>query len=240
VQDFRAAWQQGTAAKFMEQLRWEGSPDFALAGEELLQAEPRGLATWTTGTRGKSYWGTQASFWVSMGAAEQTEATGGTGWERMMARDPHQVWLTRLEEWEWWLATTARMVRRITVPHPTLVSWNIEPIHWLFSRKWIRKVMETSAPIIMLQEVRLPPGSHRTAEWCLSQICPDYDIWMEEGRESKGPLRDRRDHGFDCGLGLAVITMLHRRVFERLRLLRSSGCKGLSNALLGTWQEEGY
>jgi hypothetical protein len=41
VQAFRAAWQQGTATKFMEQLREEGSPDLALAGEELLQAESR-------------------------------------------------------------------------------------------------------------------------------------------------------------------------------------------------------
>jgi hypothetical protein len=45
-------------------------------------------------------------------------------------------------------------------------------------------------------------------------MCPDYHIWMEEGREAKDPLRDWRDHGFDCGLGLAVITMVHRRVFD--------------------------
>ena len=43
VQDFRSAWQQGTAAKFMEKLREEGSPDLSLSGEELLQADPRGL-----------------------------------------------------------------------------------------------------------------------------------------------------------------------------------------------------
>ncbi len=62
VQVFRAVWQQGTAAKFMGQLREEGFPDLALAGEELLQAEPRGLPTWTTGTRGRSHWGLQSSF----------------------------------------------------------------------------------------------------------------------------------------------------------------------------------
>ena len=54
VQAFRAAWQKGTAAKFMEHLRGEGFPDLTLAGEELLQAEPRDLLTWTTGTKGKS------------------------------------------------------------------------------------------------------------------------------------------------------------------------------------------
>ena len=63
-------------------------------------------------------------------------------------------------------------------------------------------------------EVRLPPGSHRTVCWCLSNICPEYDVGLEEGREAKSPLGDRRDHGFDCGLGLAVITMLHKRVFD--------------------------
>ena len=40
VQDFMTACQQGTTTKFMEQLRWEGSPDLTLVGEELLQAEP--------------------------------------------------------------------------------------------------------------------------------------------------------------------------------------------------------
>jgi hypothetical protein len=35
-----------------------------------------------------------------------------------------------------------------------------------------------------------------------------------EGREAKGPLKYRRDHGFDCGLGVAVIIMAHRRVFD--------------------------
>ena len=40
---------------------------------------------------------------------------------------------------------------------------------------------------------------------------------MEEGREAKGILQDRRDHGFDCGLGLAVITMLHKRVFNTVK-----------------------
>ena len=51
VQAFRAAWQKGTAAKFMEQLRGEGFPDLSLVGEELLQTEPRGLLNWTTGTK---------------------------------------------------------------------------------------------------------------------------------------------------------------------------------------------
>ena len=233
VQDFRAAWQRGMASKFLEQLRWEGSPDLALAGEELLQAEPRGLSTWVTGTKGKSYWGTQASFWVSMGAVEQPGTSRGSGWEGPTARDPHQLWLTRLEEWEWWLATSARMAKRTTVPHPTLISWNIGPLHWLFSREWIRKAMETSAPIIMLQEVRLPPGSHRTVKWCFSQICPDYDIWMEEGREPKGPPKDRRDHGFDCGLGLAVITMLHRRVFNAAKTAKIEWMQGSQQRTLG-------
>ena len=112
------------------------------------------------------------------------------------------------------------MTRRNTVPHPTIVSWTIGSIHWLFSREWIRKVTETSAPIILLQEVRLPPDSHHTVKWCLSQICQDYDVWMKEGHESKGPSKDRRDHGFDCGLGLVVITMLHRRVFDTAKTIK--------------------
>ena len=40
VQEFRVAWQQGRVAKFMERLREEGSPDLAMSGEELLQADP--------------------------------------------------------------------------------------------------------------------------------------------------------------------------------------------------------
>ena len=70
------------------------------------------------------------------------------------------------------------------------------------------------------------PGSHRTVKWCLSQMCPDYDIWIEEGREAKGPLRDRRDHGFDCGLGLAVITMTHHRVFDTARTRKIEWIQG--------------
>jgi len=62
VQEFRSAWQQGATARFMMELRNEGFPDLALAGEELLQAEPRGLATRTTGTQGNSFWGLKASF----------------------------------------------------------------------------------------------------------------------------------------------------------------------------------
>jgi hypothetical protein len=76
---FRAAWQQGTAAKFMEQLRKEGSPDLALAGEELLQAEPRGLLTWTSGTKGRSHWGLQSSFWSSMGIGDLADAPRDAG-----------------------------------------------------------------------------------------------------------------------------------------------------------------
>ena len=94
-------------------------------------------------------------------------------------------------------------------------------------------MVESSAPLIMLQEVRLPPGSHRTVKWCLSQICPEYEIWMEEGRESKAPLRDRRDHGFDCGLGLAVITMVHRGVFDATKTCKIEWMQGSQQRTLG-------
>jgi hypothetical protein len=83
------------------------------------------------------------------------------------------------------------MTKWIVTSEPSVVTWNIGPTHWLFNREWIRKVEETSVPLLMFQEVRLPPGSHLTVKWCLSQMCPDYDVWMEEGREVKGPLRDR-------------------------------------------------
>ncbi len=102
-------------------------------------------------------------------------------------------WLARLEEFEWWISTAAHMTRHTEVARPAVISWNIDPIHWIFSREWIRKVAAKGAPIILLQELRLPPGSHRTVKWCLSQICPDYDVWIEEGREAKGILQDRRD-----------------------------------------------
>jgi hypothetical protein len=141
VQAFRVAWQQGTATRFMEQLRAEGSPDLALAGEELLQTEPRGLATWTTGTKGRSYWGLQ--FWSSMDAGERTDGARNTGWNTGASRDPQRSCLSRLEEWEWCLHTTARMTRRIVIPQPIIVSWNIGPSHSLLSREWIRKVPET-------------------------------------------------------------------------------------------------
>jgi hypothetical protein len=75
--------------------------------------------------------------------------------------------------------------------------------------------------------------SHRTVKWCLSQIYPDYDIWMEEGHESKGPLRDRRDHDFDCGLGLTVITMVHRRVFEDVKTSKIEWMQGSQQHTLG-------
>ncbi len=107
-----------------------------------------------------------------------------------------------------------RMTKRIVTSELSVVTWNIGSAHCLITREWIRKVVETSVPLLMFQEVRLPPGSHRTVKWCLSQMCPDYDVWMEEGHETKDPLRDRRDHDFDCGLGLTVITMIHRRVFD--------------------------
>ena len=100
----------------MEKLREEGSPDLALAGEELLQAEPRELWTRDTGTKGTSYWGLKLPFWASMGAMDHMHI--------VRTQDPHQVWLARLEEWEWWFHTTDRMPRRITIPHPTLVTWN--------------------------------------------------------------------------------------------------------------------
>ena len=155
-----------------------------------------------------------------MGTGDRTDGSQDAGWSGGAARDPHRAWLSRLEEWEWWLNTAVRMMKRIDIPQPSVVTWNIGPTHWLFSREWIRRVAETSAPLLMFQEVRLPPGSHRTVKWYLSQMCPDYDMWMEEGREAKGPLRDRRDHGFDCGLGLAVITMVHRRVFDASKTKR--------------------
>ncbi len=125
------------------------------------------------------------------------------------------------------------MTKRIDIPQPSVVTWNIGPMHWLFSREWIRRVTETSAPLLMLQEVRLPPGSHRTVKWCISQMCPDYDVWMEEGRETKGPLRDRRDHGFDCGLVLAVITMTHRRVFDTSKTKKIECLQGSQQRTLG-------
>jgi hypothetical protein len=92
---------------------------------------------------------------------------------------------------------------------------------------------ETSAPLLMFQEVRLPPGSHRTVKWCLSQMCPDYDIWMEEGREAKGPLKERREHGFDCGLGMAVVTMIHRRVFDTSKTRKIEWLQGSQQRTLG-------
>jgi hypothetical protein len=233
VQAFREAWQQGTATKFMGQLREEGFPDLALAGEELLQAEPRGILTWTTGIRGRSHWGLQSPFWSSMGIGDRTDGLLDAGWMVGAARDPHRVWLSRLEEWEWWLDIAARMTRRIDIAQPSIVTWNIGPMHWLFSREWIRRMAETSAPLLMFQEVRLPPGSHRTVKWCLSQMCPAYDIWMEEGREAKGPLKDRRDHGFDCGLGLAVITMTHRRVFDASKTKKIEWLQGSQQRTLG-------
>jgi hypothetical protein len=98
---------------------------------------------------------------------------------------------------------------------------------------WIRRVVETAAPLLMFQEVRLPPGSHRTVKWCLSQMCPAYDIWMEEGREAKGPPKERRDHGFDCGLGLAVITMTHRRVFDSSKTKKIEWLQGSQQCTLG-------
>jgi hypothetical protein len=73
VQSFRSVWQQGTDSKFMEQLREEGSPDWSLVGEELLQAQSRGLITWTTGTKGRSHRGLQSSFWSSMGIGARTD-----------------------------------------------------------------------------------------------------------------------------------------------------------------------
>jgi hypothetical protein len=129
VQEFRAACQQGTAAKFMGQLREEGFPDLALAGEGLLQAEPQGLLTWTTGTRGRSHWGLQSSFWSSMGIGDRMDGLLDAGWNVGVARDPHRVWLSRLEEWEWWLDITARMTRKIDIAQPSVVTWNIGPMH---------------------------------------------------------------------------------------------------------------
>jgi hypothetical protein len=182
---------QGATARFMMEIRNEGFPDLALAGEELLQSEPRGLATRTTGTQGNSFWGLKASFWTSISSNDQE----GDGKNQARAVDaleaPIGSWLTRLEEFEWWISTATRMTRHTEVARPAVISWNIGPIHWIFSREWIRKVASKGAPIILLQEVRLPPGSHRTVKGCLSQICPDYDVWMEEGRETKGMLQDR-------------------------------------------------
>ena len=90
-----------------------------------------------------------------------------------------------------------------------------------------------SAPIILLQEVRLPSGSHHTVKLYLSQICPDYDVWMEEGYESKVPLKDRCDHGVDCGLGLVVITLLHRRVFDSSKTSKIEWIQGSQQRNLG-------
>jgi hypothetical protein len=56
---------------------------------------------------------------------------------------------------------------------------------------------------------------------------------MEEGRESKGPLRDRRDHDFDCGLGLTVITMVHRRVFDDVKTSKIEWMQGSQQRTLG-------
>ena len=56
---------------------------------------------------------------------------------------------------------------------------------------------------------------------------------MEEGREAKGPLRDRRDHGFDCGLGLAVITMTHRGVFDSTKTHKIEWLQGSQQRTLG-------
>jgi hypothetical protein len=93
--------------------------------------------------------------------------------------------------------------------------------------------MEKSTPIIILQKVRLSTSSHRTVKWCVSQICPDYDIWMEEGRESKDPPKDSRDHDFDCGLGLVVITMFHRRVFDVTKTTKIKWMEGSQQHTLG-------
>jgi hypothetical protein len=83
------------------------------------------------------------------------------------------------------------MTRHTEVARPAVISWNIGPIHWIFSREWIQKVTGKGTPIILLQEIRLSLDSHHTVTWCLAQICPDYDVWMEEGRETKGILQDR-------------------------------------------------
>jgi hypothetical protein len=56
---------------------------------------------------------------------------------------------------------------------------------------------------------------------------------MEEGREAKGPLKHRRDHGFDCGLGLAVITMTHRRVFDASKTKKIEWLQGSQQRTLG-------
>jgi hypothetical protein len=56
---------------------------------------------------------------------------------------------------------------------------------------------------------------------------------MEEGREAKGPLKERRDHGFDCGLGLAVITMTHRRAFDSSKTKKIEWLQGSQQRTLG-------
>jgi len=58
----------------------------------------------------------------------------------------------RLEEFEWWLSTAARMTRHTQVARSAVISWKIGPIYWIFSREWIRKVAAKGAPIIFLQE----------------------------------------------------------------------------------------
>ncbi len=55
----------------MMEIRNEGFPDLTLAGEELLQSEPKGLATRTTGTQENRFWGLQVSFWTSISSNDQ-------------------------------------------------------------------------------------------------------------------------------------------------------------------------
>ena len=67
----------------MEKLREEGSPDLALAGEELLQAEPRELLTRATGNKGTSYWGLKLPVWASMGVMDHIHI--------VRTRDPQHI-----------------------------------------------------------------------------------------------------------------------------------------------------
>ena len=82
-------------------LRNEGFPDLTLAGEELLQTEPRGLGTRITGTQGSSFWGLQASFWTSISSNDQEGDGKNQSGTVDALEDPTGSWLTRLEEFEW-------------------------------------------------------------------------------------------------------------------------------------------
>ena len=93
-------------------------------------------------------------------------------------------------------------------------TWNLGNVGYELIRHEIQNTLEKGAAIVLFQEFRFPKGAQRRVMAEMKQIHPEYACFLESGPDVSGDDRESEECAWTSRRNMAVITFLHKRVFD--------------------------